>query len=568
MRFDTIIKGGTVVDGSGLPARIADVGIRDGIVTDIGRLDGARRTIPADGLVVMPGIVDAHTHYDPQLTFEPFATSSCFHGVTSVVAGNCGYSIAPCRPADREWMAALFARVEGMSPAVLRAGLPWDWETFPSLLAVLDRRLGVNLAMYVGHSALRRWVMGEAASERAASAEEIATMAGLVREAMRAGAAGFTSSHAPTHVDPQGRPVPSRFAEFDEVLALAAAAGEGGAGSIGFLARTAVQGYDAEDRQRIVQLAHASGLPVIVQGMGHRPGQRALWEKQTEFLAEARRQGAAVFSMLRTQPMLRPFNWLRGTSLFDGVFHWRDLQALPPGERLAAMRDPARRPELRWGLDHPNRDPAQGSTLPPPALSALFVDRSPSAPDAEGRSVAELAAARGVHPADVICDLVVADAGETQFLWNSETPAWIEANAESQRNPHMIIGTGDGGAHADRDDGAEWSTYFLRSWVLDRGAMTLEEGVRRITHLPATICGIPLRGLLARGYHADVTMFDPTRLRLGKKRLVADMPGGEARWQVRPEGIVRVLVNGETIVEHGELTGARPGRVLRIGNAA
>lgn len=568
MRFDTIIKGGTVVDGSGLPARVADVGIRDGIVTDIGRLDGARRTIPADGLVVMPGIVDAHTHYDPQLTFEPFATSSCFHGVTSVVAGNCGYSIAPCRPADREWMAALFARVEGMSPAVLRAGLPWDWETFPSLLGALDRRLGVNLAMYVGHSALRRWVMGEAASERAATADEIATMAELVREAMRAGAAGFTSSHAPTHVDPQGRPVPSRFAAFDEVLALAAAAGEGGAGSIGFLARTAVQGYDAEDRERIVRLAHASGLPVIVQGMGHRPGQRALWEKQTAFLADARRQGAAVFSMLRTQPMLRPFNWLRGTSLFDGVFHWRDLQAMAPAERLAAMRDPARRPELRWGLDHPNRDPAQGSTLPPPAMSALFVDRSPSDPRAEGRSVAELAADRRVHPADVICDLVLADGGETQFLWNSETPAWIEANAESQRNPHMIIGTGDGGAHADRDDGAEWSTYFLRSWVLDRGVMTLEEGVRRITHLPAAVCGLPLRGLLARGYHADVTMFDPTRLRLGKKRLVADLPGGEARWQVHPEGIVRVMVNGEVIVEHGELTGARPGRVLRIGNAA
>ena len=568
MRFDTIIQGGTVVDGSGLPARVADVGIRDGIVTDIGRLHGARRTIAADGLVVMPGIVDAHTHYDPQLTFDPFATSSCFHGVTSVVAGNCGYSIAPCRPADREWMAALFARVEGMSPAVLRQGLPWDWDTFPSLLTALDRRLGVNLAMYVGHSALRRWVMGEAASERAATASEIEAMAALVREAMRAGAAGFTSSHAPTHVDPLGRPVPSRFAEFDEVLALAAAAGEGGAGSIGFLARTAVQGYEAEDRQRIVQLAHASGLPVIVQGMGHRPGQRALWEKQTAFLDEARRQGAAVFSMLRTQPMMRPFNWMRGTSLFDGVFHWRDLQAMPAPERLTAMRDPERRRELRWGLDHPNRDPAQGSTLPPPAMAALYVDRSPADPRAEGRSVAELAAERGQHPADVICDLVVADAGETQFLWNSETPAWLEANAESQRNPHMIIGTGDGGAHADRDDGAEWSTYFLRHWLLERQVMTLEDGVRRLTHLPAMICGLPLRGLLARGYHADIMMFDPTRIRLGRKQLVADLPGGEARWQVRPEGIVRVMVNGEVIVENGALTGARPGRVLRIGNAA
>ena len=232
------------------------------------------------------------------------------------------------------------------------------------------------------------------------------------------------------------------------------------------------------------------------------------------------------------------------------------------------MKDPAGRAELRWALDNPNKDPEKGSTLPPPAMIALFVDRSASDPGAEGKSLAQLAKERGVHPADVMCELAVADRLETQFLWNSESAPWIEANGESQRNPHMIIGTGDGGAHADRDDGAEWSTYFLRSWLLDREHMTLEEGVRRITHLPAMICGIPLRGLLARGYHADVLMFDPGRIRLGKKQLVADMPGGEDRWQVKPEGIVRVLVNGEVIVENGALTGTRPGRVLRIGNSA
>ena len=568
MSFDTIIKNGTVVDGSGLPKRVADVGIRDGMITDVGRLSGAKRTIDADGLVVMPGIIDAHTHYDPQLTFEPFATSSCFHGVTSVVTGNCGYSIAPVKPTDHEWVTRLFARVEGMSPNVLREGLPWDWETFPSLLETLDGRLGINAAVYVGHSALRRYVMGEAASEREASADELTAMQNLVREAMRAGAAGFSSSHAPTHVDHQGRPVPSRKGTFDEVKALAAAAGEGGAGSIVYLAPTAVQGYDAQDRARLIELARASGLPVIVQGMGYRPGQKEMWDKQTAFLADARAQGAAVFSMLRTQPFMRPFNWNRGTSLFDGVFHWRDVQAMPPAERLAAMKDPAKRAELRWGLDNPNKDPEKGSTLPPPAMAALFVDSSRSNPGAEGKSVAQLARERGVHPADVICELAVADAGTTQFLWNSESQPWIEANAESQKNPHMIIGTGDGGAHADRDDGAEWSTYFLRSWLLDREVFTLEEGVRRITHHPAMVCGIPLRGLLARGYHADVVMFDPARLRLGKKHLASDLPSGEERWQVKPEGVVRVMVNGEVIIENNELTGARPGRVLRIGNQA
>src|SRR4030095_11005598 len=198
----------------------------------------------------------------------------------------------------------------------------------------------------------------------------------------------------------------------------------------------------------------------------------------------------------------------------------------------------------------------------------VFVDVCRSDPSAVGKSLAQLAKERHVHAADIMCELAAGGELATQMLWNLESPVWAEANGDAQRNPHMIIGTGDGGAHADRDDGAEWSTYFLRAWLLDREHMTLEEGVRRITHLPAMVCGIPLRGLLARGYQADVMMFDPTRIRLGKKQLVADMPGGEDRWQVKPEGVVRVLVNGEVIVENGELTGARAGRVLRIGNAA
>lgn len=569
MSFDTIIKNGTVVDGSGLPKRVADIGIKDGTITDIGRLSApAKETIDADGLVVMPGIVDAHTHYDPQVTFEGFGTSSCFHGVTSVIAGNCGYSIAPCKKADREWVMKLFAKVEGMTPSVLEQGLPWDWDTFPSLLEALDKRLGINIGIYVGHSAVRRFVMGEAASEREATADEIAQMANIVREGMRAGAAGFTSSKSPTHVDHLKRPVPSRWASFQEIKTLAAAAGEGGAGSIGFLAETAVQGYNAEDRQRIVELAHASGLPIVVQGMGYRPGAKDKWDDQVGFLNDARAQGAAVFSMLRTQPFMRPFNWERGTSLFEGCVEWRALGDMTPAQRLAAFKDPSFRAKLAGSWDKPNTDSKNGSTLPPPKQGQVFVDKCQSDPKIEGKSVGEIAKARGVHAADVMCELVIADNLQTQFVYNSEAPEWIAANGESQRNPHMIIGTGDGGAHADRDDGAEWSTYFIRSWLLDREHFTLEEGVRRLTHLPATICGIPLRGLLARGYHADIMLFDPKRIGLGKKGLIHDMPGGEARWQVKPEGISRVIVNGKTIVKDNELAETKAGRVLRIGNKA
>ncbi|MBX3026111.1 amidohydrolase family protein [bacterium] len=566
MSFDTIIKGGQVVDGSGLPMRIADVGIRDGIITDVGHLDGARQVIDADGLTVIPGIVDAHTHYDPQLSFEPFATSSCFHGVTSVVAGNCGYSIAPCRPADHPYLTALFAKVEGMTPSVLEQGLPWDWESFPSFLDALDTRLGINMACYVGHSALRRYVMGEAACERAASADELARMQALVREAMHAGAAGFSTSLSPTHVDQFDQPVPSRRAAYEEVRALVEATGEGGAGSICFLPGSAARGLDETDRARLIELARRSGLPIVVQGITKRVGNPAQWADSVAFLDQARRQGAAIFSVLRTQPFMRPFNWQRGTSLYDGVFEWRDLSALPPAERLARLRDPQRRPALRDAFDHPNTDGSKGSTLPPPPLANVYVDVSRADPAAVGKSLPQLAAERGTHPADVMADLAIADDLETQFLWNSENDAWAAANAEAQRNPHMIIGTGDGGAHADRDDGAEWSTYYIQSWLLGRGITTLEEGVRRITHLPAMICGIKNRGLIARGYAADLVLFDPARLRLGTKRLVADLPGGEARWQVKPEGIERVLVNGHVIVERGELTDSRPGRVLRVGN--
>jgi N-acyl-D-aspartate/D-glutamate deacylase len=566
MAFDTIIKGGRVVDGSGLPMRTADVGIRDGLITDVGHLSGATQVIDADGLIVAPGIVDAHTHYDPQLTFEPFATSSCYHGVTSVVAGNCGYSIAPCRTEDHAYLTALFAKVEGMTPSVLEAGLPWDWDSFPSYLDALDARIGINLACYIGHSALRRFVMGDAASERAATEDELRRMQHLVREAMHAGAAGFSSSLAPTHVDQFNKPVPSRHAQFDEIASLIETTGEGGAGSISFLPETAVRGLDERDRARLIELARRSGLPIVVQGITKRVGNPEQWADSVAFLESARQQGAAIFSVLRTQPFMRPFNWQRGTSLYDGVFHWRDLSEMPPAQRLAAMRDPQFREQLRWGLDNPNTDGSKGSTLPPPPLHTVFVDVCRSDPSAVGKHLAQLAKERHVHAADIMCELAAADDLATQFIWNTESPVWAEANGDAQRNPHMIIGTGDGGAHADRDDGSEWSTYYIRAWLLDRQFTSLEDGIRRITHLPAMICGIKNRGLIARGYHADLMLFDAARIRLGKKELVSDMPGGEPRWQVRPEGIARVIVNGQTIVQDGELTGARSGRVLRVGN--
>ncbi|MGH7803445.1 MAG: amidohydrolase family protein, partial [Candidatus Binatia bacterium] len=339
------------------------------------------------GLVVAPGIVDAHTHYDPQLSFEPYATSSCFHGVTTVVAGNCGYSIAPTKPADREFMTGLFAKVEGMSPEVLGAGLPWTWQTFPEFLDALDAKLGLNVACYVGHSAVRRWVMGDAASERAATEAEVEEMKRIVGEAMRAGACGFSSSLAPTHVDQWEKPVPSRFSAFEEVAILCEAAGEGGSGSISILPETAVRGLTAGDREKLIDLGRRCGLPIIIQGMGCRAGKEESWEDQKRFFAEARDRGAAIYSVLRTQPFMRVFDFDRGTSLFDGVFHWRDLGGLPADERLRRLSDAGFRPELRRALDEPNTDGTKGSTLPPPALDMVFVTSSASHAETEGKSL-------------------------------------------------------------------------------------------------------------------------------------------------------------------------------------
>lgn len=554
-----------MVDGSGLPARVADVGIRDGRIVEIGRLGDAAEVIDADGLVVMPGIVDHHTHYDPQLCFDPCATPSCLHGVTTVVTGQCGFSIAPCAEGDRDFLSGFFAAVEGMSSEMLRERLDWRFESFSELLQSWQGTLGINAACYVGHSSLRRFVMGEAASERAARPEEVQVMARLVGEAVAAGALGFSSCFAAADRDQFGRMVPSCYGNFEEVAALARVAGETGRGSIAFIPNSAIAGLDLEEGERLIELSLGSGLPVIIMGVGQRLGMRAQWERDLSFLARVRECGAAVYSTYRTQPYRRPFDWQLGTSIFDGLFEWRDLSTLPPEERLRRFADPDGRPALREGLDHPNTDGARGATLPPPDWDRVFVTHSSSDAAAVGRSVTEIARGRGLHVADVFCELAGADGLSTGYEWSTESEAWVQATAEAMREPGLLVGTGDCGAHADRDDGAEWSTYFLSRWLLEREIFSLEEGVRRITHLPAHLLGLRDRGLIAPGYWADLMLFDPERLSLGRKQRVADLSPRAPRWQVEVEGVARVMVNGETLVEAGEVLDPRPGQVLSPG---
>jgi N-acyl-D-aspartate/D-glutamate deacylase len=575
-RFDLAIVGGTVVDGTGLPRRRSDVGIKDGKVAVTGFLDAsdADQVIDADGLCVAPGIVDVHTHYDPQLTFEPYATSSCFHGVTTVVAGNCGFSIAPTKAIDRDYITQMFARVEGMSPKAL-AGVRWDFETFPEFLGALEGRIGVNMACYVGHSAVRRWVMGDACYEREATADEVAEMELIVADAMAAGACGFSSSHAPTHWDSFDRPVPSRLASLSELEALVAVAGRANAGSIAYLPFSSIGGLNGEDQEELIKLSLLARMPVVIQGLGARSkidAPTAGWEEAKAFVDDATSRGASVHSMVMAKPFNRTFTLAAGTTLYEGVpaFDRMFKEARSVPDRIALLRDPGFRDAVRWAVENPNKDASKGPTLPPPNWHVLLVGRVTRSDheDLVGRSVADLAEERGVAPADCMLDLALSEDLELEWLWSTENDAWRVGTRAAAGDPHMVIGVSDGGAHLDRDDGSEWSSWFFDRWVRRWGAWTLEEAVRLMTQIPASLCGFSDRGQLRPGFHADVMIFDPDTIAPDRKEFVHDFPNGEGRWRSQPKGLKATIVNGVPIVVDGETTGALPGAVVRPTAAA
>jgi N-acyl-D-amino-acid deacylase len=569
--FDLLVRGGMLVDGTGTARRLVDVAVRDGRIAAIGRLPDATATqvIDATGRVVAPGIVDAHTHYDPQVTFEPLATMSVFHGVTTVLAGNCGFSIAPTRAADRPFVEALFAKVEQMDPVAMTA-IAWDFESFPEYLAAREGRLGINLACYIGHSNVRRWVMGDDGSRREATADEITAMCELVRDAMAAGAAGISSSHAPTHLDGADRPVPSRFASRHELLALAAAAGGAGPGSITYLPESAIGGVTEADERYLLELGAASGLPIIIQGLGGRnkvDAPTATWARAKAFLDRAAEQGTPVYSILIARPPDRPLRIDEMCFHFLAVPSWNHMLQLPHDQRVALLRDPTARDELRFAVENYNRDPAKGTTTPPPLWTQVLVDHVvlPEHEPLVGRTIADLADEQGRAPADVLLDLALAEDLATELRWSWETPEWTAAVAEAQMDTRMLIGTSDGGAHLARDDGADWSSWYLRHWVLDRRLWSLEDGIRNITQIPAALLGFHDRGTVEVGKRADLFVFDPQAIDAGRKEFVRDLPGGAGRFKAHAVGVHATIVNGVPVIIDGEPTGALPGMVVRPG---
>jgi N-acyl-D-amino-acid deacylase len=546
MAHDLVIRGGTIVDGTGSAGRTGDVAIDGERLTQIGGRAGAgKREIDASGLAVSPGFVDPHTHYDAQVCWDRALTPSCWNGITSVVMGNCGFTLAPCAPDRRERIMRMLERVEGMSLAALEEGITWDWVSFPEYLDAVERmRPALNVGALVGHSALRYFVLDDAATEREATPEEIARMRALVDEAMRAGALGFSTSQAPTHFGGDGKPVPSRAASDAEVIELAGALAAHRRGMVEITTKHLI------DVSVSIAAARSSGRPVTFLG-AIRPDGMAAVEK-------ARTEGLKLIPQTSCRPALTDFK-LVGMGIFDQLPSWRRvMDARSPADLPAVFRDPAFRAAFKQDVT----GEFEGFRLFKgdwDGVKILMVGDD-ALKDRIGKTVAEIAAARGADPFDTFFDVALEDGLRTEFSYclSSDLP-----RRPTLVDENYLIGLSDAGAHLTLLADHAYATYFLGRWIRERGLMPLEEGVRKLTQVPAQLFGIPQRGLLADRYFADVVLFDPTRIDARETELVYDLPGGGPRLLTQADGIEAVIVNGAVTVERGELTGAQAGRVLR-----
>jgi N-acyl-D-aspartate/D-glutamate deacylase len=560
--FDLVVRGGRVVDGTGVPAYLADVGVREGRIARVGRvseaeLARARRVLDAEGHTVMPGFVDIHTHYDAQLHFEPTASPASWHGVTTVVTGNCGFTIAPARDGDAAWLLEMLSRVEGMSAPALREGVPFRGGTFGDFLDGLEGRIGVNAAAYVGHSALRRYVMADDASARAATAAEVTAMQQLLREAMQAGAHGFSTSQLEIHQAHDGRPVPSNLASDEEVVALCTVLAEFDHGSIEIIPRSFAEGYDERDRVLLQRMSEVSGKPIDLNPVVWFPNMPEGWVRSMEFIEEQAAQGRRLYPMYGTQQGGAYFS-LDTTFLFDDMPAFREALLLSEPERSTALRDPLVRKRMREELAGPpmpsfplNFDITVVYAVDDPALSPLV-----------GRSVAELVHERGGDPLDSFLDLCLDDNLKTTFF---VTPLAQRGGRKVTEalvcNPLAMAGSSDGGAHLASFVGADYTTRLLTEWVPH--PFSLEEAVRRITSIPAAVHGFFDRGVVRVGAWADLVVVDLEQLKVGPTHWVEDMPAASGRFVVDAEGYRAVIVNGEMLLDRGVATGAVAGHVIR-----
>jgi len=562
VEYDLLIKGGRIYDGSGLPSYLGDVGVRGGKICEVGRLQGkAQRVVDADGLAVSPGFIDFHTHLDAQLLWDPLATSSCWHGVTTVIPGNCALALAPCKPEDRETIMRSFVRVEAMPFSALQAGIKWEWTTFPEYIRRLNERLGVNVAPLMGHCALRLFVMGEDSCKRAATTDEIEQMKTLLREGLLAGAIGFSTNQNPVHMFDDGRPIPSRLATEDEILALAGVLGELNCGSVQISQGSLGVSNDSEKSIGFFdELAVKSGRPVIWQSIAHRWDQPDLWRRQLDRAGDSLAKGARSYPLCNA----RLFNnrlTLKNAQVFDDLPTWKQLMFMPFEQRKQLFRDPEVRAKLRFEAVE---DKSRSRFSRRWDLVYFIKAALPKNKYLEKKSVREIAQMKGKDVIDAFLDLSLEEDLEAEFQ-TSSTNGDEKAVAEILRSPYTLVGQSDAGAHLIYDAGYGYATRLLGYWIRERNVLTLEEGIRKLTFMVASIFGLDDRGLVRPGMAADLVVFDPRTVCDSEPEMASDLPAGEKRLVQRAVGVKMTVVNGQVLTEDGKHTGAFPGHVL--GNA-
>ena len=563
--LDLLVKDGIVVDGTGAPRRKGDIGVRDGRIVAVGEVaETAKHTIDAGGRVVAPGFVDVHTHYDAQVFWDHSLSPSSYHGVTTVVGGNCGFSIAPLsgRPEDSEYLLHMLARVEGMPVESLEQGVPWDWTSFGSYLDKLEGKLGLNAAFMVGHCALRRAVMGARAVGEKATPEEIAAMQDLLRASIRAGGLGLSSSISPTHNDGDGNPVPSRFATDEELIALAAVVGEFPGTTLEFL--PAVTVFGEAQMERMTRLSAAAKRPLnwnLIVPNANNPDLLKLQLSAGDYAAQ---HGGRVVGLAIAGPITTRLN-LGSMFVLDALPGWAEVVQMPIPERMKALRDPA----VRERLDTMANSEAAGvfRNLARWETYNIVEVFDPANKKFEGMNVGKIAEMQSKKPFDALLDLCLSEDLKTSFsppTFGADDATW-KLRSEVWRDWRTVIGGSDAGAHLDMIDTFSFSSQVLGPAVRERGLMGLEEAVHRLTQVPAELIGFTDRGTIKQGNWADLFVFDPDRIGCGPLHTRFDLPGGAGRLYAEAEGVGHVIVNGTEIVRDNVLTGAEPGRVLRSG---